>query len=45
MPPFQELVSPIIRYITANNLRRTVFLASNVAESKAQQRQRFKNKT
>jgi hypothetical protein len=41
MPPFQELVGPIIRYITANNLRRTVFLASNVAESKAQIAQRF----
>ncbi len=41
MPPFQELVGPIIRYITANNLRRTVFLASNVAESKAQIAKRF----
>ena len=41
MPPFQELVAPIIRYITSNNLRRTVFLASNVAESKEQIAQRF----
>ena len=41
MPPFQELVAPIIRYITSNNLRRTVFLASNVAESKEQIAKRF----
>ena len=36
MPPFQELVGPIIRYITANNLRRTVFLAPTSPSRKTQ---------
>lgn len=41
MPPFKDLVLPIAKYITSHNLRRTVFLASNVAISKAEIAQRF----
>ena len=41
LPPFWELVRPIARYIAGRGLRKTVFLASNVAASKREIANRF----